>query len=144
MGKRLRGETGIHLGYHPERYEVRAHVVDRILEMTDPTYVDFLPDVGHITAGGGNPLEMYQKYRSRMIATHFKDWNPDLAWDRNEPGERGKFVALGKGIVNFPVLVAFLRQTSFAGQVMVELDEQPNPKKEMKDYVATKLGLSLA
>jgi sugar phosphate isomerase/epimerase len=144
IGNRLRSETGIHLGYHPEKYEIKAKVVDRILEMTNPDYVDFLPDVGHITAGGGNPLEMYQKHRSRMIATHFKDWNPDLAWDRNEPGERGKFVALGKGIVNFPALVAFLRQTKFAGQVMVELDEQPNPKKEMKDYVVKKLGLSLA
>ena len=143
VGNRLRSETGIHLGYHPEKYEVKARVVDRILEMTNPDYVDFLPDVGHITAGGGNPLEMYQKYRSRMIATHFKDWNPDLAWDRNEPGERGKFVALGKGIVNFPALVAFLRETKFDGQVMVELDEQPNPKKEMKDYVTRKLGLSL-
>jgi inosose dehydratase len=143
VGKRLRNETGIHLGYHPERYEVRAGMIDRVMEMTDPEAFYFVPDVGHITAGGGDPLQFYKKYRLRMVSTHFKDWDPTGSWNRNQPGEKGHFVALGEGIAKLPPLVAYLKESKYTGYVMVELDDQPDPTPEMRAFLTQKLGLSV-
>jgi len=143
LGKRLRGETGIRIGYHPEGGDVRTRIFDRILEATDPRYFDFWPDAGHLTAGGANPLEVYKKYRSRMIGTHFKDYDPNIERERNGRVTKGGFVPLGKGIVNFQPLVAFLKETKFTGHVMGELDGQPEATPVMRDYFVNTLKLKI-
>jgi len=143
LGKRLRGETGVRIGYHPEGGDVRARIFDRIMEATDPRYFDFWPDVGHLTAGGANPIEVLKKHRSRMIGVHFKDYDPNIERQRNGRTVKGGFVPLGKGAVNFPPLVAFLKETKFTGQVMGELDGQPEATPLMRDYLVNTLKLKI-
>jgi inosose dehydratase len=143
LGKRLRGETGIRIGYHPEGGDVRARIFDRVMEATDPRYFDFWPDVGHLTAGGANPIEVFKKHRSRMIGAHFKDYDPSVKHQRNGRIIKGGFVPLGKGAVNFPPLVAFLKETKFTGHVMGELDDQPEATPLMRDYFVNKLKLKI-
>ena len=143
LGKRLRGETGVRIGYHPEGGDVRARIFDRILEATDPRYFDFWPDAGHLTAGGADPLEVYKKHHSRMIGSHFKDYDPNAEWQRNGRPVKGRFVPLGKGVVKFEPLVAFLKEVKFAGHVMGELDGQPEATPLMRDYFVKALKLRI-
>lgn len=130
VARRLREETGVRIGYHPEQGDLRAGIHEPILEGTDPRYFDFAPDVGHIAACGLDPLPVYKKYRSRMIGTHFKDFSP----------EAGRMVSLGQGVVKMPALVQFLRETRFTGHVM---GEGGGSNQEMRDYLADILQLQL-
>ena len=130
VARRVREETGIRIGYHPEQGDIRAGILDPILELTDPRYFDFVPDVGHIGACGLDPLPVYKKYRSRMISTHFKDYNP----------ERSRMVPFGQGVVKMPALVQFLRETKFTGHVM---GEGGGFNQAMRDYLVETLRLKL-
>jgi sugar phosphate isomerase/epimerase len=144
LGKRLREETGIRIAYHAEGEEVKAGILHRIMEMTNPDYFDFWPDTGHLAAGGSNPLKVYKTYRSRMIGSHFKDYDPNIEWQEPSGQRRkGRFVPLGKGIVDFPPLVAYLKESGFTGQIMGELDGQPESTKAMRDYMVEVLHLRI-
>ena len=60
VGKRLREETGLRMGYHAETVDVAAGLLDPIMESTDPRYFDLVADVGHLAAGGLDPLQVYK------------------------------------------------------------------------------------
>ena len=144
LGKRLREETGIRIAYHAEGEEVKAGILHRIMEMTNPDYFDFWPDTGHLAAGGSKPMDVYRTYRSRMIGSHFKDYDPNIEWQAADGQRRkGRFVPLGKGVVDFPPLVAFLKESGFTGQIMGELDGQPESTKMMRDFIVEVLHLRI-
>jgi sugar phosphate isomerase/epimerase len=134
IGKAVRNETGIGIGYHPEQGDVRTGIWRRMVEETDPRYYHFWPDVGHLAACGVDPMETYKTYRSRMIGTHLRD-----VAGPTEPPARARMVSFGEGIIKLPALIAFLRQTDFAGCVMGEgAGNQP-----MRDYMVRTLGLEM-
>ena len=141
IGKRVHEETGIGLGYHPEQGDLRAGIWIRFVEDTDPRYFHFWPDVGHLVACGLDPLELYKKYRSRMIGTHLRDFvPPTAATDSNGQPSRGRMVAFGQGIIKLPALVEYLRETKFTGCVM---GEGGGGSQAMRDYMVETLGLKM-
>lgn len=140
VARRLREETGIRIGYHPEQGDIRAGIHEPILELTNPRYFDFVPDVGHIGACGLDPLPVYKKYRSRMISTHLKDYNPDAEYERNGQRLRGRMVPFGQGVVKMPALIQFLRETKFTGHVM---GEGGGSNQAMRDYMVETLKIKL-
>jgi inosose dehydratase len=143
LGKRMQQETGVKIALHADRSAVRAGMYDPLMEATDPRYFHAWADVGHMAGGGADPLELIRKYRSRLIGTHLKDWDPDTEGEVGGQRQKGSFVAPGRGIVNFPAIIAFLKETKFTGFNMVELDSQPYPTEEIRDYVVKTLGLRL-
>jgi len=143
LGKRMLEETGIRIALHAEKGAVRAGVCDPIMDATDPRYFHFWADIGHLAGGGVDPLALLRKYRSRLIGTHLKDWDPNLETEFGGKREKGSFVMLGKGVVDFPGIIAYLLSTGFDGFNMVELRAQPDPTEEMKDYLTRRLGLRL-
>lgn len=120
VGKRMRDESGILIGYHPEQGDIRAGIYDRVLDLTDSRYFGFMPDIGHFAACGLDPLEIYRKYRSRMIGTHLRDFVPAAEGGPGGQPGRGRMVLLGTGTIKLPALVEYLRETEFAGAVMTE------------------------
>jgi inosose dehydratase len=142
-GKLMKEELGIRIALHAEKEAVRAGVCDPIMEATDPRYFYFWADVGHLAGGGADPLALIRKYRARLIGTHLKDWDPKLESEFGGVKEKGSFVPPGKGIVDFPAIVAYLKETRFDGYNMVELSAQASPTQEMVDYLVTRLGLRL-
>ena len=140
VGKRVREETGIDMGYHPEQGDIRAGIVDRLLNETDPRYFNFWPDIGHFAACGADPLEVYRKYRSRMVGTHLRDFAPAAGADATGQPGKGRMVPFGQGTVNLPALIQFLRQTKFTGCV---IGEGGGGSQAMRDYMVGTLGLKL-
>jgi sugar phosphate isomerase/epimerase len=133
IGRRVREETGIEIGYHPEQGDIRAGMWDKLVDGTNPKYFGFWPDVGHLQACGEDPIGVYKKYRARMVGSHLRDYQPD------PQTQRGRMVPFGQGVIDLPGLVAYLRDTKFSGPVMGE----GGGTEAMRDYMAGKLGLSL-
>jgi inosose dehydratase len=143
IGRQMREETGIRNGYHAEGEECRIGLFRPIMEMTNPDYFDMLLDVGHMTRGGQDALAVAKTFRPRIIGCHFKDYDPDFEWERDGRTGKGAFVELGRGIVDFPALTNFLKETDFDGFVMGEIDGRPKAAPIMHAYMVDTLGLTV-
>jgi inosose dehydratase len=106
--------------------------IDVLMARTDPAIVGLCLDSGHATYGGGSPLELLERHRSRVWHVHFKDCDPavatrarEQAWDYQTALRHGLFCELGHGSVDFPGLLDQLRETGFDGWIVVEQDVLP-------------------
>lgn len=114
-------------GYVEAPWEVR-----RLMKHTDPELVGLCLDTGHYRFGGGNPVRAVNEYSDRIWHVHFKDFSPRVAaeaasegWDYFEAVERGVFCELGEGDVDFPSILAALREVGYDGWIVVEQDILP-------------------
>ncbi len=131
----LAREFGLTLGYHPHFNTIgeTREGLGRMLDATDPKYVQLIADVGHLALGGVDPAEVLRTYRERVMFLHFKDVRRDvaeLAWkDRNlVRTKKYHFCEIGLGVVDFPAIVRVLHETRFPGWIIVELDGyEPRP-----------------
>jgi len=144
IGKRI-ADYGIRLGFHNHMNSIGQppEAVEAILAASDPNYVYLLLDVAHYAQGGGDPVAAIHKYGRRILFVHFKDV-------KNAPTASGyEWVELGHGRVDFPGVIAALRQIHFRGWGIVELDRVPagetlTPKEanaESLHYLENKLGV---
>ncbi len=146
IGRILLEEYGLVTAFHAER-DVPANMAEALLDETDPRYVRFCADVGHLTAMGIDPVAVVKKYSSRLAVSHWKDFDPKLP----APGylgdeAKGDFVEVGQGVVDFKSLAKLYCQIGFSGWVMLELDRTRKPDiltstREMKAYVTDVLKL---
>jgi hypothetical protein len=84
-------------------------------------------------------MQVYKKYRSRMVGTHLRDFAPGVGTDSSGNPARGRMVPFGTGIIRLPDLVQYLRETKFEGSVMGE----GGGSHLMRDYMVDQLGLKL-
>lgn len=80
LGRRIRDEYGLavqfhshadsHIGYQPE--------IERLVEATNPDYVNLCLDTGHVAYYGGDCLELITKYPERIGYLHLKQVNPEI------------------------------------------------------------------
>lgn len=138
VGRRLREQWGVRLGYHPEQREVSSGINRRFLEGTDERYVHFLADVGHLAAGGADPVDACRTYCKRMVAVHLKDFSPSPV---NGGTVKAGNVPFGQGIVKLRDVVTQLRQDEFAGWVLGESGSGSN--RETYAYMTQVLGMVL-
>jgi len=91
LGKMLH-ENGLVLSYHNHAGEIHDNCLGLFTyaDNTDPKYVSFVPDVGWVTQGGGDPVEVLKRLGERMSHLHFKEFTKE-----------GKITELGCGVVNF-------------------------------------------
>jgi len=112
IGRRAR-ERGIVTAFHPnsppgsifrtwEDYQA-------LLAGLDADLVGLAPDAGHIAKGGMDAFQVFQACRPWIRHVHFKD----LA-------ASGQWAAMGQGMIDFPGLVSYLRDSAYDGWIMVE------------------------
>jgi inosose dehydratase len=113
--------------------ETRAEV-DRLLALTDPNLVFLGPDTGHLAWAGADPVAFCHDYASRIKTLHLKDIDAAVrergrnsGWDYRTFEQQGVFVELGEGYVDFPALMAILRNVGFRGWLIVETDVTQKP-----------------
>ncbi len=110
--------------------------IQRFLELTDPALVGLVLDTGHYVYGSGSnetrAAEALERFQGRVRYVHFKDCHPEVAqrargegWDYFRAVAQGVFCELGQGCVDFPEVVAWLKEHDYQGWVTVEQDVLP-------------------
>ena len=94
-----------------------------LFELMDRTRVGWAPDVGHIVNGGMDALTLLKEGRSRICHVHFKDRAADGAW-----------AVMGKGDIDYPAIVRYLKESGYGGWIMVE-DESPEAERDSDGVV---------
>jgi inosose dehydratase len=148
--------TGLRTAFHHHcaGYVETPTEIEKLMSLTDPDLLGLVFDCGHYRFGGGDPVEGLKKYGKRVWHFHFKDYQPTVGkqgiqegWDYFQSVSAGVFCELGKGEVNFPVLLAELETLGYDGWGVVEQDVLPGmgkPKESAqrnRDYLAS-IGLA--
>jgi inosose dehydratase len=105
-------DAGVQPTVHPNSppgslFRVREDY-ERLLDGIDPQ-IGFTPDVGHVAAGGMDPLEIIKLHRDRVDHVHFKDIDPDGGW-----------APTGQGRLDFTGIVSFLAASEYEGWIVFE------------------------
>jgi inosose dehydratase len=80
LGRRILEEYGLHVQFHSH---ADSHVgyqpdIERLLESTNPEWVNLCFDTGHIAYYGGDCLELIERYPDRIGYLHLKQVNPQI------------------------------------------------------------------
>lgn len=156
----VRDATGLRTAFHPHcaGFVETPDEIARFLDLTDPTLVGLVLDTGHLAYGAGvnDPsivTDALDHFGDRIWHVHLKDCEARVA-DRarrdqiayNEAVGRGVFCELGRGLVDFPAVIGWLRHRGYGGWVVVEQDVFPgmgSPRESARrnqDYLAS-IGL---
>ena len=134
VARAVKRETGLRTVFHHHigTWVETPQETARLLEMTDPEVLGLVLDTGHYHFGGGDPLVALQQHANRIWHVHFKDHSPAIAaqsrregWNGIQSVEHGIFCELGQGDVDFPAILAKLRELNYLGWIVVEQDVLP-------------------
>jgi inosose dehydratase len=83
LGKALLEEFGVHQQFHSH---ADSHVgtyreVEKLLELTDPRYLNLCLDTGHFAYYGGDSVKLIKAYPTRIGYLHLKQVDPDLLFE---------------------------------------------------------------
>ena len=109
LAKELIESYGLKASYHPHLGSM-AEAPEQIDKLFALSKIDICPDLAHIAAGGGNPLEVVKKYYDRISFMHLKDLD-----------ENG-FAPLGTGRVDIKGVIEYLKERGYEGDWLVEVD----------------------
>lgn len=155
IARAVKEHTGLATVFHHHcaGYVETPSEIARLMEMTDPALLGLVFDTGHFAYGCGDDarramMQCLDRFADRIWYMHFKDCQPEIAesarhqgWDYFEAVRRGVFCELGRGNVDFPAVVEWLRDRDYDGWVVVEQDVLPGmgtPKESARhnrDYL---------
>jgi inosose dehydratase len=152
----LAGEKGFRAGLHNHLGQMceKPEEIDRCMRMTDAKLFGFSPDTAHLHLGGSNVVEMFQKYKNRLVMMDYKDakWTAPPAGFSDANGtvpsaEEARFLSsiydLGDGEIDFPGCHRILKEIGYRGWNCVDLDAaRKGPRASYErcgDYVVGKL-----
>ncbi len=126
-------DLGIRICYHPHMGTLveRQEHIDLLLQLIEPDLVGLAADSAHITLGGMEPSNFFDKYSNIIKYIHFKDL------------KHGMFVELGQGEINFPRICELLKSKEYKGWITVELDttqRQPRESARMSWQYLDRIG----
>lgn len=118
---------------------------DRLMALTDPELVKFCPDSAQLWMGDFDVPATFQKYARRIGFVHFKDLDQNHSWETTgahrgpktwadtggyHVDSRWRFVELGRGVIDFPALLAILREAGYDGWILDDFDYSAYPTRE--------------
>lgn len=133
---RLCAEYELELCFHSHggTYVENPDEIHRLCDLTDESLVKLCLDTGHIAFGGGDPVELFRAYASRIGHVHLKDIRLDLLKQRLENGDdyataakSDVFVALGQGNIDIRKIIETLQGAGYKGWIIVEQDRVLRP-----------------
>lgn len=139
---------GVRLAPHPHIWGPleREHEMRRVMDLTDPKYVWLTADTGHLTLGGGDPVQIISDYFSRLAEVHLKDTYAKYRGNTETPtpemhAKASVYHNLGGGGVDFPALFKVLRDRHFKGWAVFDVD---GPRKGDDGFDAIGGNMKLA
>ncbi len=102
-----------------------------VLDAVDTNYVKFGPDIGQLTKGGADAVQVVKDYLPIIEHMHLKDYNGV------DPHLLG-YCPLGQGKVNIPAILGIMEGRKIHGMVMGELDNDPKNQSPTAPLVLVK------
>ena len=93
--------------------------IDLLMRETDPKYFNLAPDTAQLWMGGGEPVEMLEKHKNRLVYIHYKDIR---AYNRGLRSYMDNVIELGRGVIEFPALHRILKSIKYKGWITIDLD----------------------
>ncbi|MBI4876129.1 MAG: TIM barrel protein, partial [Acidobacteria bacterium] len=136
VARAVEAETGLRTVFHHHcaGYVETPDEIARFLEGTDPRVIGLVFDTGHYAYGAGecDAVAGLERFRERVWYIHLKDCQPEVArqaregqWDYFQALRHGVFCELGKGCVDFPAVLRWLKAAGYEGYTLVEQDVLP-------------------
>jgi sugar phosphate isomerase/epimerase len=118
LGERCHA-SGVRLGYHHHAFEWEPlpngeRGIDLLYRLTHAEYVDAELDIYWLVVAGECPVEVIRRLGRRVAVVHLKDMLP---------GDQPRFAPVGHGIIDFPAVLAALREYAPHAELIVEQDE---------------------
>jgi inosose dehydratase len=144
VARAVQREAGLRTVFHPHcgGYIETPAEIDELMRLTDPSLLGLVLDTGHITYGGGDPVQVLHEHIERVWHVHFKDCDLRVAADARARGlgylaavRAQLFCELGAGGVDFGQVVSVLKSHGYDGWIVVEQDVFPGygtPKESAK------------
>ncbi|MGH2670232.1 MAG: sugar phosphate isomerase/epimerase family protein, partial [bacterium] len=141
-GRTLR-QSDVRFTYHVHGYEFQegpdGTLFDLIARNTDASAVEFEMDVFWVTRGGGDPVELFQRYPGRFVLTHLKDIRKGTKLcDPTGQAPDETSVALGDGMIDWPGVLTAANAQRVAYHFIE--DEHPQAEKQVPrslEYLAS-------
>jgi inosose dehydratase len=86
-----------------------------VMEAVNTKYVRFGPDIGQLTKGGADAVQVVKDFLPIVEHMHLKDYN-------GENPHLAGYCPLGQGKVNVPAILDLVGKKKLRGMVMGELD----------------------
>ena len=142
-------DMGIRLAPHPHIWGPveREHEVRAMLDLTDPEYVWFTPDTGHLCLGGMDPVQVMSDYLPRIAEVHLKDTYAKYRGNNATPTREQHTKAsvyhnMGGGGVDFVAVMKLLRDQHYKGWVVLDMDG-PREGDDGFDAIGGNLDLAI-
>ena len=108
VGERAK-RAGLQYAYHNHDFELAAQrgvvAYDELLRLTEPELVKFEIDCGWMIVGGHDPAAYFERHPGRFPLIHVKDFLPQPATERGNPGPRPG-AELGRGTIDYAPIFA--------------------------------------
>ncbi len=126
---------GIRLAYHHHMGTCvqTAEEIKRLLEFTDPNYVNLCVDTGHLYYAGIDPVVFIESNLDRIEHVHFKDVRKEEFKRYDSSSDSflntilsGIFTVPGDGCIDFSSIVKILQQNHYNGWIIVEAEQDPD------------------
>jgi len=159
LGRRILEEYGLHVQFHSH---ADSHVgyqpdIERLLESTNPEWVNLCFDTGHIAYYGGDCLELIRKYPDRIGYLHLKQVNPQVVaqvLDKDlsfpEAVRMGAMTEPPLGVPEMPPLLEAVAELDRDIEGIIEHDLYPCPPdlplpiaKRTKAYLSSCSGATI-
>lgn len=136
LGRRILEEYGLHVQFHSH---ADSHVgyqpdIERLLDSTNPEWVNLCFDTGHIAYYGGDCLELVRKYPDRIGYLHLKQINPQVVaqvLDKDlsfpEAVRMGAMIEPPLGVPDMPALLDAVSALDRDIEGIIEHDLYPCP-----------------
>ncbi|MBI3958960.1 MAG: TIM barrel protein [Chloroflexi bacterium] len=137
IARSVRDETGLRtvFHFHCAGYIETPEEIDRLMALTDPALLGLVFDTGHYAFGAvgcDGIVGALKRLAERIEYIHFKDFDPAVGervrteeMDYFQAVGAGVFCELGQGCVDFPAVLAWLRERGYNGFITVEQDVLP-------------------
>ena len=137
IARSVRDATGLRtvFHFHCAGFIETPDEIDRLMELTDPGLLGLVFDTGHFAFGAGGCADIpvaLARLAPRIEYIHFKDFDPAVGKRAEAEGldyfqavGAGVFCELGRGCVDFPSVLAWLRARDYNGFITVEQDVLP-------------------
>jgi inosose dehydratase len=135
IARAVRDATGLRTVFHHHcaTFVETRDEIDDLMSRTDPALVGLCLDTGHCAFGGGDPVATLDRWRDRIWHVHLKDCDASVkaraaaeGFDYQQAVRAGVFCELGRGTVEFPAIIARLRDSGYDGWLVVEQDVLPS------------------